>query len=775
MKSIKVSDYFEIIHPKYCIIRIIPVKSNKNYQSGKLANAIALSYRSFDQRIKKEKKKIFFHADFKISFLIDIYKEETCFYFIFPDFLKTLMMVKLNNIWSSCTFEEVDNIKDFDLNAYMYELTYKREDALSLNTDLRTSEPLYSIMAVQNQIDEDDRVSVLYNFSPASQFNWKRRYQETMDKIKSHQCVDKPVNTTEYRIKKVGLAFNSFIESLRNTLNEFMGEDVKKEKESLMQAICGILESEKDLSPSTKRKERSTVLDTQIAIISSSKDKGRKESNAIAVCQSFTVLGEKNGNELVYNKIKMKDKLNVFSTNIGTSYNTMSSEEIASTCLLVPGRNILEKHKMKAIQIEETQVSEELETGIMCLGTNKYKGIIKNTFLSNDEMFRFLCLCICAPTRAGKTNLLKNLLRDAANNNECNIIFDYCGKCELSEDVSSCIDGKILNIDCSDPEKMQGFSYNEIKPLKNTPFEQYRCAKSKTEMLVSFVNSINPDNQLEPRMLRYMKSAAIIVFLTGGTVKDCFNALQNHEVRYKFISLIPKEHSNNVEDYKLALEELDEWSKGTKDRNPEITGTHITYVQGILNRVEMIKSNTYMELMLKNDDKNNFDLSEEMEKCNLICIKMPEHLFQTDDERDIFSCYWLSKVLGALQIRYNKIPFEQRRKVNLVFDELYQVKATQSLLAKHINRIAKKNAKPIITCHSLEQIKYIRPELKAANTSYMLISGCEKSNFYELKEELKPFELEDMISMPRFHSMNLIKTSDGYSCFITKLPGKIGK
>lgn len=112
------------------------------------------------------------------------------------------MMVKLNNIWSSCTFEEVDNIKDFDLNAYMYELTYKREDALSLNTDLRTSEPLYSIMAVQNQIDEDDRVSVLYNFSPASQFNWKRRYQETMDKIKSHQCVDKPVNTTEYRIKK---------------------------------------------------------------------------------------------------------------------------------------------------------------------------------------------------------------------------------------------------------------------------------------------------------------------------------------------------------------------------------------------------------------------------------------------------------------------------------------------------------------------------------------------------------------------------------------------
>ena len=55
MKSIKLSDYFEIIYPKYCIVRIIPVKSNKNYQSNKLANAIALSYRSFDERIKKER------------------------------------------------------------------------------------------------------------------------------------------------------------------------------------------------------------------------------------------------------------------------------------------------------------------------------------------------------------------------------------------------------------------------------------------------------------------------------------------------------------------------------------------------------------------------------------------------------------------------------------------------------------------------------------------------------------------------------------------------
>jgi hypothetical protein len=147
-------------------------------------------------------------------------------------------------------------------------------------------------------------------------------------------------------------------------------------------------------------------------------------------------------------------------------------------------------------------------------------------------------------------------------------------------------------------------------------------------------------------------------------------------------------------------------------------------------------------------------------------------MFVTDEERDIYCTYWLTKILGALQIRYIKVPEKDRTKVNVVFDELYQVVNCQALLKKHINRIAKKTCKPIISCHSLEQIKYIRPELKSANTSYMLISGCEKLNYEELKEELAPFELEDLLNLPRYYSLNLIKCNNGYAKFITKLPPK---
>ena len=142
---------------------------------------------------------------------------------------------------------------------------------------------------------------------------------------------------------------------------------------------------------------------------------------------------------------------------------------------------------------------------------------------------------------------------------------------------------------------------------------------------------------------------------------------------------------------------------------------------------------------------------------------MPETMFSTDEEKDIYCTYWLTKIWGALQIRYFNIPEKKRIKTNIVFDELYQVPACQNFLKSKLNQLAKKQCKPIISCHSLEQISYIRPELKSANTSYMLISGCNKDNYQELKEELEPYELDDLLHLKRYHSLNLIKYENGYA------------
>ena len=314
---------------------------------------------------------------------------------------------------------------------------------------------------------------------------------------------------------------------------------------------------------------------------------------------------------------------------------------------------------------------------------------------------------------------------------------------------------------------MQGLGFNEIKPKEDNSFEIYKSAKSQTSMLVSFINSINLENELEPRMNRYLKASSLTVFISQGSIKDVFEVLQNHIVRKQFIDKIPTTQKNNMHEYILALYELDEYSKG---KEPQIIGTKISYVQSILNRLDIIKSNSYMELMLKKDCSNNIDLVKEIQKNQLICIKMPETMFSTDEEKDVYSTYCINKIWGALQQRHSILKENERTKVNIFVDELYQVPCCQTFLKNKLNQIAKKTAKIIISAHSLEQIKYIRPELKNASTSYMLLAGCNKDNYKELKEELDPFELEDLLNLKRYHSLNLIKTNDGYSKFITKLP-----
>lgn len=162
-----------------------------------------------------------------------------------------------------------------------------------------------------------------------------------------------------------------------------------------------------------------------------------------------------------------------------------------------------------------------------------------------------------------------------------------------------------------------------------------------------------------------------------------------------------------------------------------------------------------------------------MQKNQLICIKMHETMFSTDDEKDVYCTCWINKIWGALQQRHSILREKNRTKVNIFVDELYQVPCCQMLLKTKLNQIAKKTAKIIISAHSLEQIKYIRPELKNASTSYMLIAGCGKDNYSELKEELEPYILEDLIGLKRYTSLNLIKTEDGYAKFITELPKEV--
>lgn len=108
------------------------------------------------------------------------------------------------------------------------------------------------------------------------------------------------------------------------------------------------------------------------------------------------------------------------------------------------------------------------------------------------------------------------------------ILPDFCGKCQLSDELSNVIPkDKILNINCDKWEELEGFGYNEIIPKDDSIFELYNCAKMKAAKLKELINLVNDgDSDLEGRMERYLECAALIVFVCNGSVNDVFKVLK---------------------------------------------------------------------------------------------------------------------------------------------------------------------------------------------------------------------------------------------------------
>ena len=74
--------------------------------------------------------------------------------------------------------------------------------------------------------------------------------------------------------------------------------------------------------------------------------------------------------------------------------------------------------------------------------------------------------------------------------------------------------------------------------------------------------------------------------------------------------------------------------------------------------------------------------------------------------------------------------------------------------------------------HFLKQFGVLLDSIKSASVSYMLLAGTEKENFELLKAEFAPFEVDELMDLEPWHSMNRISIKNEYVKFISALPPK---
>jgi hypothetical protein len=778
----KISNVLHIVKPQYVFLKLKPNNSIRNTSTHLVARTISSMYKNVFQSIKAEEKKLIkllgkefllgtklsFQVQGKVGYFVYIEKKKIEFYFIVPKQYLSILKEKISDVWNNITVEEVGSLPDFAEKATKYQLVYEKEDAMSLKVDRRDNYLLQSNLNIVDVLEEKDKVGILYNFTPSSQESFKFSYKSTMEKVKKGLPVEKNKMGAAYLLKLTV----SFIDGIVKDVSELLGGKADKQNESLLESLVNQMQGGTGRKPreSTENKIRNQIIPTQIVVISESPDKIREMNNGRSLANSFDVLSDDNK----LTPKRMNGKLDLLKYNLGAEINRMSDEE-CQNFISIPGHELLERHNfIEKVSTHEVQIPEDLRKGVFCIGANTFRGNKQNAFLTEHHEFKNLLLLLIGPTRAGKTNFMSHLSIDAIDNGECVILFDFIKKNEFSTEVARCFpDDQVLVIDTTDFNTIQGMGYNEAQSLSTDPFKRYAAAKLQNTNLVLLINAVKAEGlaPLSSKMKRYLEAAALVVFLNNGAFKDVINCLQDEWKRHEWIKKVPRDLFDYMDSYIKALDELDEY-----DKDGNLIGTKLGKIDGILDRMNELKMNPYIELMLKKDTSKNINLAEEIQKNQVICIRMKGSHFPTNMEKDVLTTYWLTKIMLALEVREEMVPEDDRLKVNLIIDEIYQVENTEKVLKDKLSQIAKFRCKPIVSCHYINQLTYMRSALRSANTSYMLIAGCDEDNFKELKSDLAPFTYETSLkTMPSYHSLNRIKTKDGYSTFITKLPGKVEK
>lgn len=765
-KSIKLSKYFSIIKPQYIFLKITPDKSIRNSRTDNIAKAISYMYKTISKRIHIEQRKLFFETSFKVSYIIDITKDSTNFYFMVPEVYKSILVEKVTEVWPKATVTSVDKITQLNAkNTVSYQLSYKYKDALSLDVDRKSNEPLNSLLNVIDIMKEQDRVVIAYNFIPHKFYSWGRDYKDTMQMVKDNRSIIRDKASTEYLLKTGLNILSSILNAVVQAIGEFLGD--KAENINFFDSIAATLEKHRDFSVATKKKKECILLDTQIAVLSSSEDSVRAFNNASTVCSAFNSISE--DNELVYRKTK---DVKLLDTDIRTDHNTFSSEE-CSNFIQLPGRDLMDRLGVKYINTNEIKIPSELQEGYISLGTNKYKGKSTKAYIEDKYNVGSLPLVLVGAQGSGKTTYIANYYKMSSTRNEGGVLIDFIKNCELADKVESYLDkNQYIELDLGKEEDIQGFAFNEIDMSKySSTFKKLEMANLQAQQVKAFVNAINPEQPLQARMNRYLGSAAQIVFSTGETsLREVIRCLENCKVRKSYLDKIPVSYVKYIQDEIEDMKNLDDYDKKTG----ELIGTKEQKIEGILDRMSALRGDFKLKYMFNKGGQDNLNFVDALEHGKLIIIKMRQSEFK-QYAKNIITTFLLSKIWLATEIR--GALHEKPKQTHVAIDELFQTKTAMQMLSSGeiIPQTRKFGAKFIISCQYTGQMDILTNTLAGAGASFMFLNGTLEEDYIKFKNKLDNFDYDDIKNMESHSSLNLIYYSKGYAKFITKLPNKFTK
>lgn len=779
VKSIKFSDYIKINSTKEQLsyYQIIPHQNTRNYKSIEIANVINRCFKDIKHRINKldEDFKLEYTQQTKVAYYIYFTEKQVEFYLIVPTVYSNIFMEKLSLTWNRVEVKKINDIPRFSDNCNKVSMEYTKDDSLSIDLiDKKSCDLLEAQLNVINMLKEGDRVGIYYNFNyvkPYKQLGFKTNYNKAMDKVKEGKTLDKTKDS-----KSLGKFLVSLLvitgEELMNGLSELLGEKRKQSSDMIaFNKTMGILQK-KDLSKYSKTKGQLEVIDAQILLMSESCDKENEKLNINSLAQSFNVI---DGDNMLRPKtIGVKRKIDLDKTKLPIASNKMSVEEVG-TFITQPGKELIKKYDIKANSINEEKIPDICRKGYISTGKVGQKQ--EKSYL-NPNPDQDTGIAITGKQGSGKTEYVKNYSMDSNKHKDSIIILDYIGNNDLANTVQLAVTEKdIVLKDLSKIECMESIAYTEKYYTDDMDtMDKLDVISEKSQLITQLINSFNFGSDLTSAMRRFFVSAANVTYAVNqyASFRDIIDCLEFYDTRMDFISKVPKEFQGFCDKHIRNLLKLnDKHTKG--DLKGEDNGETLeSKIDRILDRVSVMAESPRLEYMLQKDPLLNINFEECFNEGKVIIIKMRQDKFGSEHMRNMLTLYFTTRIWEACVNRYSKSNGEELRRVHLIIDEPHQVPVVTNYLKPLLPQMRKFRLKPVFATQSLLQLENILDDMKSAGFSYMLLAGSDKVNFNLLKDELDPYEVDDLLELERFHSLNLVPDEKGVlKPFISKLPPKL--
>lgn len=682
-----------------------------------------------------------------------------------------------------------DNIVDYQIpinnDISAAEMVNREHFMFSLKTTNRSLEPLKYILDLKRNLKEDEMFIYQVIIEPLNT-DWWTTYTKAYKSFKDGKMPKK----FQLKLKDIFNIFGNITLDLALELlycfeEIIFGKD-GVEKIDTTDDDVSIIRREKGLSNSTIRKGTEKGFETAIRGIVYSKSESRREflleqfSNCFGCMDLDNTMVMRRIKNTIENMKRIKNR-ELFWNPINDSKFILGVSELEHF-LQLPQVTLQKELGMERLDFAEIKLAKELIEGYIPIG-HIYggKGI---AYWSKIKDLLCLSKAIVAVKGAGKSKYFENYVYHAYKGGDCVVYFDYIENNQNAWEVAKHVPKQdVIVLDLS---KGFTFDYPELDISTIPKDDEYernikRFASDYCMLMEKFINTINTGDAqpLTANMRNILISACSLTFLAGFTdMYSIYKVLTNYRFRYTVVKKVKEMKIYQVDDFRFeimkSLDEVKEVKKGNKKEFVTV-GTN-EKADRVLDRFNALLRDSRTEEMLLGIDRNNVNFVDIFEQNKVVLVLMPEDYFTDYELKDIVMTYFLSRMKLAGQKRAALIKDREKRKVvHIMLDEIHQLDNSTSLMIKNIAEDRKFRTTYVFTCQFLKQFGRLWDAVKGTGCNFMLLAGCEKENFALLKEEIgSNFELNDLIKMPVFHSLNIIRGREKtITTFMSKLPDEL--